>query len=111
MKIRFADSRPSGDYALVLPVAGKDRSVLATLGSSQAAVSSALDRHRFEGEASSASEQFVQENGAVRRVLIVGTGSARAGRRRRRKVGRDRCCAPADVRRASGGYRYFRPRL
>src|SRR5215207_6762949 len=24
MKIRFADTRPEGDYALVLPVAGKD---------------------------------------------------------------------------------------
>ena len=32
MKIRFADSRPSGDYALVLPVAGKDRSTLTSLG-------------------------------------------------------------------------------
>ena len=75
MKIRFADSRPSGDYALVLPVRGKDRSVLASLGASQGAVSSALDRQRFEGEASSVSEQFVEDNGLVRRLLLVGTGA------------------------------------
>ena len=51
MQIRFADSRPAGDYALVLPVAGKDRASLAGLGSSQQAVAAALDRQRFEGEA------------------------------------------------------------
>ena len=32
MQIRFADARPEGDYALVLPVAGKDRSALNALG-------------------------------------------------------------------------------
>ena len=75
MEIRFADSRPSGDYALVLPVAGKDRKSLASLGSAQQSVTTALDRQRFEGEASSASEHFVDENGAVRRVLVVGLGN------------------------------------
>src|SRR5947208_2521393 len=35
MEIRFADRRPEGDYALVLPVAGKDRSSLASLGAGQ----------------------------------------------------------------------------
>lgn len=75
MQIRFADNRPAGDFALVLPVAGKDRSNLASLGASQQAVSAALDRQRFEGEASSASEQFIDDNGAVRRLLIVGTGA------------------------------------
>ena len=44
MQIRFADSRPAGDYALVLPVAGKDRSSLGSLGSAQQAVIGALDR-------------------------------------------------------------------
>ena len=74
MQIRFADSRPTGDYALVLPVAGKDRSTLGRLGPAQQTVSSALDRSRFEGEASSASEQFIDDNGTVRRLLVVGTG-------------------------------------
>src|SRR5947207_14672668 len=74
MQIRFADSRPTGDYALVLPVSGKDRSTLGRLGPAQQTVSSALDRSRFEGEASSASEQFIDDNGTVRRLLVVGTG-------------------------------------
>jgi leucyl aminopeptidase len=75
MQIRFAASRPTGDYALVLPVAGKDRSSLASLGPAQQAVAAALDRQRFEGDASSASEHFIDDNGIVRRVLVVGTGT------------------------------------
>ncbi|HEX3676986.1 MAG TPA: leucyl aminopeptidase [Sphingomicrobium sp.] len=75
MKIRFADSRHSGDYALVLPVAGKDRRSIASLGPAQQSIAAALDRQRFEGEASSASEHFIDENGTVRRVLIIGTGN------------------------------------
>jgi leucyl aminopeptidase len=74
MQIRFADSRPDGDYALVLPVAGKDRAALDRLGASQRAVDAALDRARFEGEAASASEQFFDDGGTVRRLLVVGTG-------------------------------------
>ena len=74
MQIRFADTRPDGDYALVLPVAGKDRAPLARLGSSQQAIGAALDRGRFEGEAASASEQFFDDGGTVRRLLVVGTG-------------------------------------
>ena len=79
MQIRFADSRPSGDYALVLPVAGKDRTSLGSLGAAQQASSTALDRQRFEGDAASVSEQFVDENGTVRRVLIVGIGVGSSG--------------------------------
>ena len=75
MQIRFADTRPSGDYALVLPVVGKDRSALASLGGAQQAVGAALDRQRFEGDASSVSEQFVDQDGEVRRILIVGVGN------------------------------------
>jgi leucyl aminopeptidase len=74
MQIRFADSRPAGDYALVLPVAGKDRAALERLGSSQPAIAAALDRQRFEGEASTTSEQFFDDGGKVRRLLVIGTG-------------------------------------
>jgi leucyl aminopeptidase len=74
MQIRFADKRPTGDYALVLPVAGKDRSTLGELGTAQAAVSAALDRQRFEGDSASASEQFFDDDGNIRRLLVVGTG-------------------------------------
>jgi leucyl aminopeptidase len=76
MQVRFADRRPAGDYALVLPVAGKDRTALAGLGDTQHAVAAALDRSRFEGDESSSSEQFFEDDGAVRRLLVVGTGPA-----------------------------------
>jgi leucyl aminopeptidase len=78
MQISFADARPTGDYALVLPDAGKDRASLASLGAAQQAVSAALDRQRFEGEGASVSEQFAEEGGAIRRVLIVGLGAGAA---------------------------------
>jgi leucyl aminopeptidase len=74
MQIRFADSRPSGDYALVLPVSGKDRASLGALGAAQQAVAGALDRQRFDGEGSSVSEQFVDDGGTIRRILVVGLG-------------------------------------
>ncbi len=74
MEIRFADSRPTGEFALVLPIAGKDRKSLGSLGTAQQVVGAALDRQRFEGEASAVSEQFVEEGGTSRRVLIVGVG-------------------------------------
>ncbi|HEX6742363.1 MAG TPA: leucyl aminopeptidase [Sphingomicrobium sp.] len=75
MQIRFADRRPEGDYALVLPVAGKDRKALASLGAAQQAINAALDRSRFEGDAAGASEHFFDDSGTVRRLLIVGTGT------------------------------------
>ena len=90
MQIRFADSRPAGDYALVLSVAGKDRSSLASLGAAQQAVIGALDRQRFEGEASSASEQFIDDNGTPRRLLVVGTGGSILSEGRRGEARRHR---------------------
>jgi len=64
MQIRFADTRPQGDYALVVPVvAGKDRSTLATLGGARQSVETALDRQRFEGEESSVSETVHRRRG------------------------------------------------
>ncbi|MEO6199365.1 MAG: M17 family peptidase N-terminal domain-containing protein, partial [Sphingomicrobium sp.] len=74
MKIRFADQRPEGDYALVLPVAGKDRSALASLGAAGQALGAALDGQRFEGDAGSAQEHFADDKGLTRRVLVVGAG-------------------------------------
>ena len=87
MKIRFADRRPTGDYALVLPVAGKDRSSLALLGQSQHAVAAALDRSRFEGEASAVSEQFFDDEGTVRRLLLIGIGKGTAPLEAAEKLG------------------------
>jgi leucyl aminopeptidase len=87
MQIRFADNRPTGEYALVLPVAGKDRAPLGSLGEAQAAVGAALDRQRFEGDGSSVSEQFVSEGGAVRRLLLVGVGAGTNGSDSAEKLG------------------------
>ena len=87
MKISFADGRPSGDYALVLPIAGKDRTTLSSLGSAQPTVSATLDRQRFEGDAASVSEQFVDDHGAVRRLLLVGIGSGTNGGDATEKLG------------------------
>jgi leucyl aminopeptidase len=75
MQIRFADTRPEGEFALALPIAGKDRKALASLGAAQAQVAAALDRQRFDGDASSAAEQFIDDTGQTRRLLVVGTGS------------------------------------
>ena len=87
MKIAFADQRPAGDFALVLPVAGKDRSSLGSLGPAQQSVAGALDRQRFDGEASSAAEQFVDDGGTLRRVLVVGTGAASSPQEAAEKLG------------------------
>jgi leucyl aminopeptidase len=87
MKISFADGRPSGDYALVLPIAGKDRTTLSSLGGSQPTVSAALDRQRFEGDAASISEQFVDDQSAIRRVLLVGVGAGTNGGDAAEKLG------------------------
>lgn len=87
MKISFADQRPDGDFALVLPVAGKDRASLGSLGPAQQSVAGALDRQRFEGDASSAAEQFVDDGGTVRRVLVVGTGASSGPQEAAEKLG------------------------
>jgi leucyl aminopeptidase len=87
MKIGFADRRPEGEYALVLPVAGKDRSGLASLGPLQESVAAALDRQRFEGESASAAEHFIDDGGTARRVLAVGTGTGTSAREAAEKLG------------------------
>lgn len=87
MQIRFADSRPAGDYALALAIAGKDRSALGQLGAASGAIGAALDRQRFEGEAASAAEHFFDDNGTVRRLIAVGTGKGTSPRDAAEKLG------------------------
>ncbi len=70
MKISFADRRPEGDYALVIPVAGKIGSD--TLRGIGGGIDAALRRQRFEGEASAAADHFVDD----RRIVALGTGDA-----------------------------------
>ena len=74
MEIRFASQRPSGDYSLVLPIAGATRSSLESLGGAKAGIEAALRRQRFEGEAGSAADHYLDSDGG-RRLLLVGIGS------------------------------------
>ena len=74
MQIQFADTRPDGDYALALPSAGSKRPGADGLAD-KASVEGALKRQRFEGDSGSLAELFVNQDGAPRRLLIVGTGA------------------------------------
>ena len=74
MKIRFADARPAGDYALVLPAAGLNRPGVKALGDASAPVEAALRRSRFDGDSGSVVESFL-DGDSGRRLLVIGTGS------------------------------------
>jgi leucyl aminopeptidase len=87
MKISFADRHPTGDFALVLPVPGKNRATLDSLREHRAVVEEALSRQRFEGESASSAETFVPSDRGVRRVLVVGTGEGTAPTERAEKLG------------------------
>jgi leucyl aminopeptidase len=73
MQIRFADTRPAGDFALVLPATGSSRPGVQALGEAKAGVEAALKRSRFDGESGSVVEHFL-EGDQGRRLLVVGTG-------------------------------------
>lgn len=74
MQIRFADARPTGEFALVLPLSGSTAPGLDSLGAAKAGVTAALKRSRFEGDAGSAVEIFLEGDGG-RRLIVVGTGA------------------------------------
>jgi leucyl aminopeptidase len=74
MQIRFADSRPTGDFALVLPAAGNLRPGIDGLGAAKAGVEAALKRSRFEGDANGVVEYFLEQDGG-RRLLVIGAGA------------------------------------
>ena len=74
MQIRFVSDRPAGDFALVLPIAGKNRSALESLQSDKSAVEAALSGQRFDGESGSSAETFVSTGDGALRVLVVGIG-------------------------------------
>ncbi len=74
MQIRFADARPTGDFALVLPAAGGIRPGLASLGAAKAGLEAALKRNRFDGDSGSVVEYFLDSDGG-RRLLVIGAGA------------------------------------
>ncbi len=73
MKIEFAASRPTGDFALVLPSAGGKRPAVGSLGD-KAKVEAALKRQRFDGESGSVADLLIDDDGVSRRLLVAGTG-------------------------------------
>jgi leucyl aminopeptidase len=80
MQIRFADQRPSGAYALVLPTGSLERSNLASLGAARAAAEASARGQRFEGEPGAVAESWVGLEGEpIRRLLLVGTGAGSDG--------------------------------
>ena len=74
MQIRFADARPTGDFALVLPAAGAVCPGLDSLAADKAGVQAALKRSRFDGDAGTVVEYFLGNDGG-RRLLVVGAGA------------------------------------
>jgi leucyl aminopeptidase len=69
MQIRFADRRPDGNYALVVPADRADTDAINGMGGG---IDATLKLQRFDGEAGSAVELFV--DAGAKRVLVVGTG-------------------------------------
>ena len=80
LKISFAPERPSGPYALALPVWSEDmlNDRLAALGEpGRTLVARAAEAQRFEREPGAVAEAFVQDGDQVRRVLLAGLGARR----------------------------------
>lgn len=77
MQVRFADARPTGSYdlALLAPQNGEPAGLAAPHAG---LVRDAMRAARFDGEAGSIAELFVQDDGATRRLLVVGTGKGAA---------------------------------
>ena len=73
MQIRFAAQRPSSDHALVVPIAGSARGGLDAFGAAKAGIEAAMKRQRFDGEAGSAAEHYLDGDGG-RRLVLVGIG-------------------------------------
>ena len=69
MQISFAASRPSGPFALVLPVAGQERAALGSLGAERSAIEAAAKAQRFEGESGGAAEAWSHAVGGDRKRL------------------------------------------
>ncbi|MFC7537056.1 leucyl aminopeptidase [Sphingomonas sp. GCM10030256] len=87
MQIRFASNRPSGSYALVLAVAGTDRSALDTLGPDRSGIEAAAKAQRFDGEAGTSAEGWATADEGSRRVLLVGLGTGSATAQAAEKLG------------------------
>jgi len=77
LKISFASQRPTGAFALAIPVSSDDmlNERLSTLpDTARGLVVRAAEAQRFEREAGSVAELFIDEGAVARRVLLIGLG-------------------------------------
>jgi leucyl aminopeptidase len=80
MKVTFAAQRPSGAYALAIPVRGEDMLADRLRGLDEAGrtlAQRAAEAQRFEREAAAVAESFVIDGESARRLLLVGLGGKR----------------------------------
>ena len=90
MKIRFDSQRPSGAYALAVPVRSEDMLAERLSGfadSARTLAARAAEAQRFEREAAAIAEIFVDDAGTARRLLLVGLGTGRDSDSLYEKVG------------------------
>ena len=90
MKISFANERPTGAYALALPVWSEDILTERLSGLDPAArllAARAAEAQRFEREAATIAEAFVPEGDSARRLLLIGLGARRDDEALHEKVG------------------------
>jgi leucyl aminopeptidase len=81
LKISFASQRPTGSFALALTMWSEDmlNDRLSGLpAGTRSLAARAAEAQRFEREAASVAELFVEEGGIARRLLLVGLGANRA---------------------------------
>ncbi|HEY0148605.1 MAG TPA: leucyl aminopeptidase [Allosphingosinicella sp.] len=80
MKISFASQRPTGSFALAIPAWSEDllNERLSSLPEAARSLAArAAEAQRFEREAASVAEVFIEDEGTARRVLLVGLGAHR----------------------------------
>ncbi len=80
MKVSFATQRPSGSYALAIPVWSEDMIADRLSSFDEAArtlAARAADAQRFEREAATIAETFISEGETARRLLLIGLGGKR----------------------------------
>jgi leucyl aminopeptidase len=80
MNVSFATERPGGSYALAIPVWSEDMLADRLRGLAEPArilAARAAEAQRFEREAASVVETFIDEGEGIRRLLFVGLGARR----------------------------------
>ncbi len=77
LKVQFAATRPTGAFALALPVRGDDivEDRLAALGDAGRMVARAAGAQRFERELGGVAETYLADGEELRRLLLAGLGT------------------------------------